>query len=139
MTSLRPTQRFSLGIATLIGLTMSDSPLPAANYDEAKVPRYELPDSLTMQDGAPVKSAKDWMEKRRPEVLEEALYEHMEHLRVLLLLKTLQHPTSGGSCVTDHHRVLDKGNLERFPLHGRIEARGRQQRNPGVVPWAPDV
>ena len=40
------------------------------NYDEAKVPRYELPDSLTMQDGAPVKSAKDWMEKRRPEVLE---------------------------------------------------------------------
>ena len=70
MTSLWPTQPFSLGIATLIGLTMSDSPLPAANYDEAKVPSYELPDSLTMQDGAPVKSAKDWMEKRRPEVLE---------------------------------------------------------------------
>jgi len=70
MTSLWPTQPFSLGIATLIGLTMSDSPLPAANYDEAKVPRYELPDPLTMQDGAPVKSAKDWTEKRRPEVLE---------------------------------------------------------------------
>ena len=70
MTSLWPTQPFSLGIATLIGLTMSDSPLPAANYDEAKVPRYELPDPLTMQDGAPVKSPKDWMEKRRPEVLE---------------------------------------------------------------------
>ena len=70
MTSLRPTQRFSLSIATLIGLTMSDSPLPAANYDEAKVPHYELPDPLIMQDGTPVKSAKDWMEKRRPEVLE---------------------------------------------------------------------
>ena len=70
MTNLRPTRRLSLAIATLIGFTMSDSPLPAANYDEAKVPRYELPDPLTMQNGTRVKSAKDWVEKRRPEVLE---------------------------------------------------------------------
>ena len=40
MTNLRPTRRLSLAIATLIGFSMSDSPLPAANYDEAKVPRY---------------------------------------------------------------------------------------------------
>ena len=70
MTSPRPTRRLSLAIATLIGFTMSDSPLPAANYDEAKVPKYELPDPLTMQDGTKVKSASDWVEKRRPEVLE---------------------------------------------------------------------
>ena len=70
MTNLRPTRRLSLAIATLIGFSMSDSPLPAANYDEAKVPRYELPDPLTMQNGTRVKSAKDWVEKRRPEVLE---------------------------------------------------------------------
>jgi hypothetical protein len=59
-----------LAIATLTGLTMSDSTLPAANYDEAKVPKYELPDPLTMRDGTKVKSASDWIEKRRPEMLE---------------------------------------------------------------------
>ena len=70
MTNLRPTHRFLLTITTLIGLTMSELPLPAANYDETKVPKYELPDSLTMLDATRVSSAKDWMEKRRPEVLE---------------------------------------------------------------------
>ena len=70
MTNLRPTHRFLLTITTLIGLTMSELPLPAANYDETKVPKYELPDSLTMRDATRVNSAKDWMEKRRPEVLE---------------------------------------------------------------------
>ena len=70
MTSPRPTRRLSLAIATLTGLTMSDSTLPAANYDEAKVPKYELPDPLTMRDGTKVESASDWIEKRRPEMLE---------------------------------------------------------------------
>ena len=79
MANLRPTHRLLLTITTLIGLTMSESSLPAANYDEAKVPKYELPDPLTMQDGTKVKSASDWVEKRRPEVLElfrEHVYGH---------------------------------------------------------------
>lgn len=47
-----------------------------ANYDEQEVPDYELPDPLRMQDGTPVRSAQDWFERRRPEVL--ALFEqHM--------------------------------------------------------------
>ncbi len=70
MTNLRPAQRLSLAIAILIGLTMSAPLLSAANYDEAKVPKYELPDPLTMRDGTKIKSASDWIEKRRPEVLE---------------------------------------------------------------------
>ena len=45
-------------------------------YDEAKVPRYTLPDLLTTQNGATVKTVKDWEAKRRPEVL--ALFE--EHM-----------------------------------------------------------
>ena len=40
------------------------------NRDEAKVPKYTLPDPLVMQNGMRVKSAKEWMEKRRPELLE---------------------------------------------------------------------
>ena len=43
------------------------------NYDEAKVPKFTLPDSLKMVDGSPVKTVKDWETKRRPEVL--ALFE----------------------------------------------------------------
>lgn len=39
------------------------------NYDEAKVPKYTLPDPLTMADGSSVKDAATWTNKRRPEIL----------------------------------------------------------------------
>ncbi|MFO1022330.1 MAG: acetylxylan esterase [Planctomycetales bacterium] len=50
------------------------SELPAqqkfvANYDEAKVPAYTLPDPLVMQDGTKVPDAKIWTENRRGELL----------------------------------------------------------------------
>ena len=40
------------------------------NYDEAKVPKYILPDPLVMADGSKVADAKAWQTKRRPEILE---------------------------------------------------------------------
>ena len=40
-----------------------------ANYDEAKVPKYTLPDPLVLQNGQRVKNAQEWNEKRRPELL----------------------------------------------------------------------
>jgi hypothetical protein len=43
------------------------------NYDEARVPRYTLPDPLVMQSGQPVRDAKTWTSRRRPEIL--AIYE----------------------------------------------------------------
>ena len=39
-----------------------------ANYDESKVPTYELPDPLTFMDGSPVSSTSDWP-RRRAEIL----------------------------------------------------------------------
>ncbi len=39
-----------------------------ANYDEAKIPPYTLPDPLIMNDGTPVKTAADWP-ARRAEIL----------------------------------------------------------------------
>lgn len=40
-------------------------------YDESDVPEYQLPDLLTRFNGNKVKTAKDWVKKRRPEILRE--------------------------------------------------------------------
>jgi hypothetical protein len=48
-----------------------------ANYDEAKVPKYSLPDPLVLGDGTKVADAATWTKKRRPEILklfEEHVY-----------------------------------------------------------------
>jgi hypothetical protein len=43
----------------------------AANYDEAKGNPYpELPDVIELANGKPVKSAKQWWQRRRPEIVE---------------------------------------------------------------------
>ena len=42
---------------------------PDTNYDESKVPEYELPDPLICFDGRPVSDAAMWRETRRPEIL----------------------------------------------------------------------
>jgi hypothetical protein len=39
------------------------------NYDEAKVGSYTLPDPLVMENGERVRTAEDWMQKRRPEIV----------------------------------------------------------------------
>jgi hypothetical protein len=44
-----------------------------ANYREANVGTYTLPDPLVLSNGKPVKDAKTWVEKRRPEIVK--LYE----------------------------------------------------------------
>ena len=39
------------------------------NYDETKVPKFELPDPLVMADGTRVTTARQWVEQRRPEIV----------------------------------------------------------------------
>jgi hypothetical protein len=43
------------------------------NYTESRVGEYKLPDALTLLNGEPVRDAKTWREKRRPEIVR--LYE----------------------------------------------------------------
>src|SRR5438876_476355 len=40
-----------------------------ANYDESLVGTYSLPDPLILANGKPVRDAKTWREKRRPEIV----------------------------------------------------------------------
>ena len=41
----------------------------AANSSEEKVNKYTLPDALILKNGQKVKTQKDWIEKRRPEIV----------------------------------------------------------------------
>ncbi len=57
-------------IAMLMFAALGYAQQAGANYDEAKVPKYTLPDPLVLQSGAPVRDAGTWFGKRRPEILE---------------------------------------------------------------------
>ena len=46
------------------------------NYDESKVPTYELPDPFVCFDGRAVSDAATWRDVRRPEIV-QAFAEHM--------------------------------------------------------------
>jgi hypothetical protein len=66
--------------STSLGSDPNGNPLRRAtktghvsNYDEAKVPRYTLPDLLKLSDGTAVRDAKTWQTRRRSEIIK--LYE----------------------------------------------------------------
>ena len=58
-----------LASASLGGLAQKADTL----YDEALVPKFSLPDPLTLRNGERVKDSKTWIARRRPEIL--AIYE----------------------------------------------------------------
>jgi hypothetical protein len=67
------TRSFSTRLAAavvLLGVPLVHAQQFVPNYDEAKVPKYTLPDPLVLADGTPVKDAKTWTTKRRPEILQ---------------------------------------------------------------------
>ena len=60
----------SVLLLALIGCAVPvEAQVPEANYDEAKVPPYTLPDPLTGADGKRINDARAWSEQRRPELL----------------------------------------------------------------------
>ena len=60
--------RLSLLFAVVI-LAPLPAQRPETNYDESKVPAYELPDVLKCRDGSEAKDADAWWAKRRPEIV----------------------------------------------------------------------
>ena len=53
----------------MVTVTISAGAQREINYDESKVPQFDLPDVLTCQDGTAVTTKKQWEKKRRPELL----------------------------------------------------------------------
>lgn len=64
---------FAAALFALPALGLAGGQPFVPNYDESKVPKYELPDLLTCKDGTKVSDAKTWESKRRPEIV--GLYE----------------------------------------------------------------
>ena len=66
------------------------------NYDESKVGAYTLPDPLKLNDGKPVRDAKTWREKRRPQIVE--------------MFETQQYGRAPGRPADESFEVFDKGS-----------------------------
>jgi len=70
---VRETNRILQAAGWTVVVGLSAGPATAqpldANYDEAKVPAYTLPDPLRFVDGTPVRDARDWTDRRRAELL----------------------------------------------------------------------
>lgn len=58
----------SLALLMAFGVRSQNKNAPV-NYDESKVPTFEVPDILKCEDGVHVETVKQWEKKRRPELL----------------------------------------------------------------------
>ena len=65
------------------------------NYDESKVGTYTLADPLILNNGKPVRDAKTWTEKRRPEIVE--------------MFETQQYGRAPGRPADESFEITDKG------------------------------
>lgn len=65
------------------------------NYDEAKVGTYTLPDPLRLDDGKPVRNAKTWWTKRRPQIVR--------------LFETQQYGIAPGRPRDESFKLVEKG------------------------------
>lgn len=64
-------------LVVLLVTQMSNAQEREFNYDESKVPEFQIPDPLLTFNGEAISSSKDWLEKRRPELytfFEENVY-----------------------------------------------------------------
>ena len=75
----------------LLSSLATDSHAQEANYDESMVPHYQLPDPLKLNDGTTITTAEQWLDTRRPEVLElfrEHVYGHVPRNNITVRTRT---------------------------------------------------
>lgn len=91
------------------------------NYDESKVGRYTLPDPLMMSDGKPVKDARTWMSKRRPEITR--------------IFETQQFGSAPGRPKDESFEVIEKGTaaLDGKALRRRVDVHLSADKSAPVI------
>lgn len=92
-----------------------------ANYDESKVPAYQLPDPLKFNDGKPVLSPKDWL-KRRSEIFslfENQMYGKVSEGKTKLTFKEISRDENacGGSAVRREIEITLSKEGRSIPLN----------------------
>jgi hypothetical protein len=92
---LSPLAALLLGPAWICFGQAAQKPALPVNYDEALVGTYRLPDPLLLANGKPVRDAKTWYKKRRPELVQ--------------LFETNQYGRSPGRPKDLSFHVFDKG------------------------------
>jgi hypothetical protein len=111
--------RFAVALClACLTLQAQDKPF-VANYDEAKVGNYTLPDPLKMNDGTDVKTPLQWR-KRRAELLElfaREVYGRTPNKRVAMQVKqTKVEPKAVGGFATRHEVTLTLAGKELHVL-----------------------
>ena len=84
------------------------------NYDESKVPGFDLPDPLKLVSGQPVRTARQWKEKRRPEILrlfQQHVYGKAPGRPPQMVFRTVESSSKalGGTAIRKQVRVLFDG------------------------------
>jgi len=107
------------------------------NYDEAKVPAYTLPDVLKLDNGKQVKTAKEWEELRRPEVLEmfaSQVFGHTPTEKIPVAYETLtENPNAfGGKATSRQVKFTFKGNDATLEAILLLVIPNKQQRKTPV-------
>jgi hypothetical protein len=105
MTLRAPLLAFLLLPPTLTSQAQTAPPTPKSspdmvagipvNYDEAKVGNYLLPDPLRLNNGKPVRDARTWYSKRRPEIVE--------------MFETQQYGRTPGRPADESFEIVDQG------------------------------
>ncbi|HZT30798.1 MAG TPA: acetylxylan esterase [Bryobacteraceae bacterium] len=109
-------------LAALLTVAVCAAQPAGANYDEATVPHYTLPDPLVLANGARVRDAATWYKQRRPEILrlfETNVYGHSParppHLS--FELASIDRQALGGKAIRKEVTVYFTGKKDGPQMH----------------------
>lgn len=102
--------RFLVLSLVLMYCNMTEAQKIPTIYEEENVPKYTLPDPLIAEDGTPIKTAKQWINQRRPEILkifEEQVYGRAPEFKGEIQFKVLEEDKNalGGKAIRKQVKV----------------------------------
>lgn len=121
-------------IATIVAYSQ-----PVVNYDESKVPEFELPELLVANNGAKIKSREKWEKIRRPEIvnlLNEEMYGFYPddaRLEVTFELTSTVRNALGGKAIRKETTIHISNGEKTFDVPVLIYLPGNETKKPVPV------